>query len=157
MTAGLFGNILLLASVLGMFGVSICLVAAVKELLKMRLSFATNSHLWFRIMQARSCFKMALGLCQEGLGEHRKAWGRAGGPEAGCKSLGQDGMGQGRDRRVRGMWEGLGQDRRAWGWMGRPGVVERIMRSCPDSAFMASGRHVNILCSDLPILGVLSH
>lgn len=94
---------------------------------------------------------MALGLCQEGLGEHRKAWGRAGGPEAGCKSLGQDGMGQGRDRRR------LGQDGRAWGWMGRPRVVERIMKSCPDSAFMAGGRHVNILCSDLLILGVLSH
>lgn len=86
--SGLFGNIFLLASVLGMFWASICLVAAVKELLKMRLSFATNSHLWFRIMQAWSCFKMALGLCQEGLGEHRKAWGRTEGPGAGWEGLG---------------------------------------------------------------------
>ena len=33
---------------------------------------------------------------------------------------------------------------------------EGIMRSCPDSTFLASGRLVNILCSDWPILGVLS-
>lgn len=47
--------------------------------------------------------------------------------------------------------EGLvGQGRRGWGRAGGAGGAgqEGIMRSCPDSTFLASGRLVNILCSD---------